>query len=158
MVDGIHSVGAIQVDVRRGKVDFLAAGLYKWMLGPAGVGYFYIREDLIPLISPDRVGWGNTLGFIAESGLFMLETLESQPLPENAERFEYAYLNWEGLHALDAELDYLNRIGMVSIEKRNLELVHMLREGLRQRDFRFYTPENNLAPILSPKYISSENG
>lgn len=88
----------------------------------------------------------------------MLETLESPPLPENAERFEYAYLNWEGLHALDAELDYLNGIGMVSIEKRNLELVHMLREGLRQRDFRFYTPENNLAPILSPKCISSENG
>ncbi len=70
-------------------------------------------------------------------------------LREGARRFEYGTLDFEGIYALDAALDYLNGIGIELIERRNLELIRILRERLREKKVRFFTPENNLAPILT---------
>jgi selenocysteine lyase/cysteine desulfurase len=143
IVDGTQSIGAIRLDIKKEEVDFLSGAPYKWLIGPPGVGFFYIREDLIPLFTPDRLGWASTENFT------LLETMESAPLPEHAKRYEYGTLNFEGIYALDAALDYINGIGIEFIEQHNLELIHLVREGLRKEKFRFYTPENNLAPILT---------
>jgi len=113
---------------------------YKWLLGTLGVGFLYMREDLIPLIEPDRLGALSTS---------LMETLESPPLRTDAGRFEYGTLHFEGLDALGAALDYINKIGIDSIEKRNLALVAILRQRLHEKGAKFFTPENNLAPILT---------
>jgi cysteine desulfurase/selenocysteine lyase len=75
--------------------------------------------------------------------------MESNPLPMNARRYEYGTLSFEGIYALDTALDYINKVGIETIEKRNLKLVTMLREGLRERGVRFFTPEHNPSPILT---------
>jgi len=46
-------------------------------------------------------------------------------------------------------IDYINEIGMEAIERHNLTLVRLLREGLRQRGVKFFTPENKKSPILT---------
>lgn len=143
IVDGTQSIGAIKVDVKKEAVDFFSGAPYKWLIGPPGVGFFYIREDLIPRFNPDRLGWASTENFT------LLETMESPPLPEHARRFEYGTLHFEGIYALDAALDYINRLGIESIERHNLELIHMLRQRLEENKLRFFTPENNPAPILT---------
>jgi len=107
------------------------------------VGFFYIRENLIPRFEPDRIGWSSTNEFKS------LETMESNPLPDHAKRFEYGTLNYEGIYALEAALDYLNQFGIERIEEHNLALVAKLRHGLLQRGVAFYTPEGNRSPILS---------
>lgn len=45
VVDAIQSLGAHPLDVREIKPDFLVASVYKWLLGPYGVGFMYVRED-----------------------------------------------------------------------------------------------------------------
>jgi len=47
VVDAIQSAGAIKVDVKNANVDFLTAGCYKWMLGPTGIGFLYVKKELI---------------------------------------------------------------------------------------------------------------
>ena len=143
VVDSAQGVGGVKINVKDEGVDFLSSIPYKWLGGPNGVGFFYIREDLIPLITPDRLGWDSTKGFKS------LETMESTPLPEHASRFEYGTMNYEGIYGLDAALDYVNRIGIESIEQRNLKLVRMLRERLQKKGVKFYTPENNKSSILT---------
>ena len=143
VVDSAQGVGGVKINVKDEGVDFLSSNPYKWLNGPNGISFFYIREDLIPLITPDRVGWYSTKGFKSR------ETKESKPLPEHASRFEYGTLNYEGIYGIDAAIDYANRIGIESIEQRNLKLVHMLRERLQKKRVKFYTPENNKSQILT---------
>jgi cysteine desulfurase/selenocysteine lyase len=38
VVDAIQGMGALELDVKRFKVDFLSAGAFKWLLGPVGIG------------------------------------------------------------------------------------------------------------------------
>jgi cysteine desulfurase/selenocysteine lyase len=142
-VDASQSVGSVKVNVAEEQVDFLSGIPYKWLAGPNGVGFLYVRETLIPRIVPDRLGWASIDGFKS------LETLESNPLLETARRYEYGTLSFDGIHGLDAALDYVNRIGIENIEQHNLHLVALLRARLRERGFRFLTPPDNRSSILS---------
>lgn len=143
IVDSAQSIGGIKVDVKDENVDFMSGIPYKWMISSNGLGFLYVREALIPSITPDRLGWASTNDFAS------LETMESNPLPETARRFEYGTLSFESVYGLEASLDYINRIGMDVIEQRNLKLVHMLRERLQSHKVTFFTPEENRSPILT---------
>ncbi|MHA1941473.1 MAG: aminotransferase class V-fold PLP-dependent enzyme [Candidatus Hodarchaeales archaeon] len=56
IVDGIQSLGAIPLDVQKTNIDYLAAGGYKWLLGPLGTGFLYVREDLTDELNPSFIG------------------------------------------------------------------------------------------------------
>ena len=55
-VDAIQSAGALRLDLSRLPVDYLAAGSYKWLLGPQGIGFAWCHPDLLPQITPALVG------------------------------------------------------------------------------------------------------
>jgi len=59
IVDAIQSAGAIQINVKRDDVDFLASACYKWLLSPPGAGYLYVKDDLIEDFEPPFVGWAS---------------------------------------------------------------------------------------------------
>ena len=51
-VDGSQSLGALPFDVRRIDPDFVAAGTYKWLLGPYSTGFLYVAprwQDARPI-------------------------------------------------------------------------------------------------------------
>ena len=52
LVDGAQSVGNIPVDVPATGADMYAFTGHKWMLGPEGMGAFYVRPGL-PVFSPN---------------------------------------------------------------------------------------------------------
>jgi selenocysteine lyase/cysteine desulfurase len=52
LVDGAQSVGNIPVDVPATGADMYAFTGHKWMLGPEGIGAFYVRPGL-PVYSPN---------------------------------------------------------------------------------------------------------
>jgi len=149
IVDSAQAIGGLKVDVKKENVDFMSGIPYKWLNGPNGVGFLYVKKEIIPLFSPDRLGWASTNDFVS------LETMESNPLPKTARRFEYGTLSFEGIYALDSVLDYINKIGIENIENRNLHLIKILRENLKNLNVNFFTPENNYAPILT-FYIDNE--
>jgi len=143
IVDSAQAIGGIKVDVKDEDVDFMSGIPYKWLNGPNGLGFLYVRENLIPAFAPDRLGWSSTADFKS------LETMESSPLPETARRYEYGTLGFESVYGLDASLDYVNKIGIDSIEKHNLKLIRMLRQHLQKKNVRFFTPEGNESSILT---------
>ncbi|MHA2172036.1 MAG: aminotransferase class V-fold PLP-dependent enzyme [Candidatus Kariarchaeaceae archaeon] len=57
VVDAIQSLGVIPFDVRRNEVDFVAAGGFKWLLGPFNIGLFYCKPELVEELSSILVGW-----------------------------------------------------------------------------------------------------
>ena len=45
VIDGSQSVGAMPMDVRELRPDFVISVGYKWLLGPFGCGYLYVAEE-----------------------------------------------------------------------------------------------------------------
>ncbi len=118
-VDAIQGLGALPLDVQRCPVDFLAADSHKWLLGPEGIGIFWIRSDLIDLLHPISIGWNS----VVEPYEF---TRIDFCLKPTADRWEGGAANVAGIHALGTSLDLLLRFGIASIERRILELTDEL--------------------------------
>jgi selenocysteine lyase/cysteine desulfurase len=56
IVDGIQSLGAVPLDVQETDIDYLAAGGYKWLLGPLGTGFLYVKKELTESLNPSFIG------------------------------------------------------------------------------------------------------
>ena len=59
LLDGAQGLGAIAVDVGALGCDFYAASGQKWLCGPIGSGYLYVRSDRIEELSPISPGYGS---------------------------------------------------------------------------------------------------
>src|SRR5207302_1924269 len=56
-VDAIQSVGALPLDLSKIPIDFIACGGHKWLLGPQGTGFLYVRRDWFERLRMAMVGW-----------------------------------------------------------------------------------------------------
>jgi len=57
LLDGAQGLGAIPVDVRDLGCDFYAASGQKWLCGPIGSGYLYVRGERIEGLAPAAPGY-----------------------------------------------------------------------------------------------------
>ncbi len=112
-VDAIQSVGALQMDVQAIHADFAVADGHKWMLGPEGVGFLYLREEHIDQLILRQFGWH----MVRHRGDYTQQTWEPAG---NATRFECGSPNMMGIHALEASLSLIEEVGMAEVERRVL--------------------------------------
>jgi selenocysteine lyase/cysteine desulfurase len=104
-LDAIQGLGVFPLDVRRTRVDFLAADGHKWMLGPEGAGVFYVRREHLDLLRPLNVGW-NSVVHARDYGRIELN------VRREASRYEGGSQNMVGMAALGASLELLVRFGL----------------------------------------------
>jgi L-cysteine/cystine lyase len=57
LLDGAQGLGAIPVDVRGLGCDYYAASGQKWLCGPIGSGYLYVRGERIDGLAPAAPGY-----------------------------------------------------------------------------------------------------
>jgi len=145
VVDAIQSLGALSVDVKRSAVDFLTAACYKWMLGPPGVGFLYVRKELIQKFEPPIIGWASVKPEVFKTLDFW--EIRDLKLSETASRFEVGTPSSVSIAGAVAALNLLLDAGLENIEKRIRALTDHLVELLSARGIRFQTP-------LEPEYRS----
>ena len=46
--DVVQAVGCMPLNVRESNIDFVASASYKWLMGDFGLGFVYVRKDLLP--------------------------------------------------------------------------------------------------------------
>ena len=132
-VDGIQGVGALPLDVGQVPLDFLAVGGPKWLMGPIGTGFLFIRRQHLHTLDLAMAGWMGTTD-IHQHFRYDL------PWRDDARRFEEGSLNVVGAAGLDAAIKLLLSVGLETIEERILTLTDHLIEGLRQRGYRIISP------------------
>jgi len=135
-VDGIQGLGALQFQVDQTPADFVAAHAAKWMLGPIGAAFLYVRQDLLSQLEPVMSGWRSV---VDRDNYFCYDS----PLREGGERFEPGSLNAVGLVGMEAALELLLSIGMAEIEDRILSLTDLLIAGLDARGCIVTSPTAN---------------
>jgi selenocysteine lyase/cysteine desulfurase len=57
LVDAFHALGVMPVDVKSLDVDVLVSGTYKWLMGPHGAAYLYVKPERLDDLEPAIVGW-----------------------------------------------------------------------------------------------------
>jgi cysteine desulfurase / selenocysteine lyase len=123
-VDGIQGLGALQFDVRQIAVDFMATHAAKWLLGPVGAGFCYIRREHLASLEPVMAGWRSV---VDRDNYYCYDS----PLRPSGERFEPGSLNAVGLVGMAAAIDLILSLGVDNIEGRILELTDHLIGGLQ---------------------------
>jgi selenocysteine lyase/cysteine desulfurase len=122
-VDAIQGLGALQLDAHAAGIHFLGAGAHKWLMGPQGVGVFYVRRDVQPLLRPLTANWYS----VVHRDDYLTY---GQPWVDANSRIEGSTHNVSGLVAFDAILGMILDIGPARIEARVLHLTARLMEGL----------------------------
>jgi cysteine desulfurase/selenocysteine lyase len=141
LVDGAQSVPHIPVDVKDLGCDFLAFSGHK-MLGPMGIGVLYGKEKILEEMEP----------FLGGGEMISQVWLERATWNEIPWKFEAGTPNVEGAIGLGSAIDYLKKIGMENIEKRERELTAYAMERLKEIEgIRIYGPKN---PELKSGVIS----
>ncbi|WP_208348857.1 aminotransferase class V-fold PLP-dependent enzyme [Pseudaestuariivita rosea] len=124
LLDACQSVGQIDVDVAQIGCDILSGTGRKFLRGPRGTGFLYVRKGIIDQIDPPFVDlhsavWTQANGFEFATG---------------AKRFE----NWEsyvaGRVGLMEAVRYARNIGLANIEGRVTRLAQDLRDMLSDVD------------------------
>jgi selenocysteine lyase/cysteine desulfurase len=115
LLDGAQGLGAVPVDVKALGCDFYAASGQKWLCGPQGVGYLYVRGELAKELPPPWPGYPT----LDESG---------KPHPD-ARRFDLGLPPTQNTAWALAALDVLERPGIENVYEYAADLA----EGLAER-------------------------
>jgi len=127
VVDAIQSLGQVPMDVRAADVDVLATGGHKWLCGPFGTGFTYVRRELVTQLEPRVVGWTAMAGTLDYSRLVDYR----YDLWETARRFEVATLPFQDIAGMTESLTLLHEVGPQNIRRHVLGLLDPLVEWLR---------------------------
>jgi selenocysteine lyase/cysteine desulfurase len=112
-VDGIQGIGAVTIDVKKCKIDFLSCGTQKWLLGMQGLAFVYIDEELQKKIIPANVGW-----LSVENAWNLLDY--KLDLKTSANVFQGGTLNAFGIYIFNTSLKLFKDFGFRNIESEVL--------------------------------------
>lgn len=119
IVDSAQTAGFLSIDFLALQADAFAFTGHKGLLGPQGIGGFYLSDQLASLVEP-----------LIEGGTGSASDSVFQPsyLPD---RFEAGTLNLPGIYGLNASLKYLIREGIPAIREKELSLVQRFMENVQ---------------------------
>ena len=133
LLDCYQAVGGLTVDVRQLDVDFAVGGMLKYLLGTAGIGFLYVRGQLIPELVPTQTGW------FAQENIAAMDITANRPSP-TARRFEAGTPPVVNCYAADAGLEIILGAGTDAIEARVRELTRRCMRGLAEIGWAAVTP------------------
>jgi cysteine desulfurase / selenocysteine lyase len=122
-VDGAQTAGMFPFNLHELGCDAYATSGHKWMLGPKETGLLYVRKEMLDTIQPKFTGAYSAGEFDLAKG-----TLDFVP---TAQRYEYGTVSIPLRVGLGAAIDFLQKIGMENIWKRDQSLSTRLFKGLK---------------------------
>jgi len=126
VIDGAQAAGQIPVNLHTLGCDFYVASGHKWLLGPKGTGFLYVRNKMLDRWRPSYVGAYSDAGFDLASGRF--ERLRP------AAASEYGTRNTPLVLGLGAALEFLSTMGLDVVTARGASLARRLRGHLEAID------------------------
>ncbi|MGH8194911.1 MAG: aminotransferase class V-fold PLP-dependent enzyme [Woeseiaceae bacterium] len=150
--DIIHAAGCVPVDLHASGVDFAACSSYKWLMGDFGLGFLYVRKDLLPGLRRVRHGYHAV-------SAFQPHVYPSDPPGDTV--VDYAYrddatgLFATGTYAhtcvalLDYSLGYILDLGVETIQAHVRPLTDRLKQELPKLGYSLATPLESRSPMVA---------
>jgi selenocysteine lyase/cysteine desulfurase len=133
LLDAYQSAGSVPLDVKELGVDFLAAGTVKYLLGSAGLAFFYCRRELFERAWPTATGW------FADQDIFAMDIHDYSPAP-TARRFQAGTPPIPSIYAGIAGIELIESIGIEETREHVLDLNAHLVAGIDELGGTVVTP------------------
>ena len=134
LLDAYQTAGSMPLDVKALDVDFLAAGVLKYLLGSAGLAFFYCRRELFERAWPTATGW------FADRDIFEMDVHDYSPSP-TARRFQSGTPPIPAIYAGIAGIELMQEIGIAETREHVLALNEQLIGGVEELGGRVVTPK-----------------
>ena len=139
VVDAIQGLGQCPLDLRRTPVDLLSCGAQKWLLGPWGAGFLYVRADLVGVLEPTFAGW---MAFRGTDDFTRLCDYDAT-FHDDARRFELVTLPFQDVAGMTASLDLLDEVGVTAIAEHLRALRVPLEDAAARGRFTVVSPADD---------------
>ncbi|HUC29321.1 MAG TPA: aminotransferase class V-fold PLP-dependent enzyme [Candidatus Acidoferrum sp.] len=141
MLDDYQDCGTRPVDVKAMDLDFFVTGTLKYLLGPPGLAFMYVRKELISSLAPTVTGWfGQADPFAYDPKLFALSP--------TSRRFESGSPSVPNVYAAVPGFQLLQEIGMENVEGHVKKLAQSLLSCARDLGVRSKTPADSAGPLV----------
>jgi cysteine desulfurase / selenocysteine lyase len=128
VVDAIQSLGHLPMNVAEVYADVLATGGHKWLCGPFGGGFAYVRHEIQERLLPEAIGW------FSMRATRDLESVTSYELGfvYDASRYEVGTQPQQDLLGFAESVNLLLEMDVAAIWSWIDDLLHPLREWLHE--------------------------
>jgi len=141
MLDDYQDCGTRPVDVKAMNLDFYVAGTLKYLLGPPGLAFLYVRKELIPSLAPTVTGW------FGQANPFAYNPQHFELSP-TARRFESGSPSVPNVYGAMPGFEMLEEIGMEKIAAHVEKLTQSLLSRARDLGIVAKTPAGSVGPLV----------
>lgn len=141
MLDDYQDCGTRPVDVEAMNVDFYVTGTLKYLLGPPGVAFLYVRKELIPSLAPSVTGW------FGQANPFAYNPQHFELSP-TARRFESGSPSVPNVYGAVPGFQMLQEIGMEQLASHVEKLAQALINRTRELGILSKTPASSAGPLV----------
>jgi selenocysteine lyase/cysteine desulfurase len=141
MLDDYQDCGTRPVDVKAMDLDFFLTGTLKYLLGPPGLAFMYVRRELIPSLVPTVTGW------FAQANPFAYDP-QTFDLSPTARRFESGSPSVPNVYAAIPGFQLLQEVGMENVAAHIERLAQSLLGCARDLGIRAKTPSDSPGPLV----------
>lgn len=153
-VDGIHQIGATPFDVEKNGVDFVSCASFKWLMADQGVGFLYVRSDVLSRLKRPWYGKRQVRNLVTHvfpgDNITDNDLIYEYDLEESTEGY---FSVWSEarivISQLEKSLEYILNVGVDRIVEYRQPILAHIRNELEKKEFQCLTPEGSITPILS---------
>jgi selenocysteine lyase/cysteine desulfurase len=151
--DLVQAAGSVPIDVAGAGADFCAGGSHKWLMGDMGLGYLYVREDLLDKVIR-RVQFGSRQVTDFENHVFPYDITADGAASwklrrDTAGHFEIGTISQATVAALGYSLPYIQHLGVERIQAHVQSLTSRLHKELPRLGYPSVTPMEAKSAIVS---------
>jgi selenocysteine lyase/cysteine desulfurase len=141
MLDDYQDCGTRPVNVKAMDLDFYLTGTLKYLLGPPGLAFLYVRKEVIPSLAPTVTGW------FAQSNPFAYNPQHFE-LSSTARRFESGTPSVPNAYGAMPGFQLLHNIGVSNIADHIKHLTQQLLRSASEMGVVANTPGNSAGPLV----------
>jgi selenocysteine lyase/cysteine desulfurase len=141
MLDDYQDCGTRTVDVKAMDLDFYLSGTLKYLIGPPGLAFLYVRKELIPALSPSVTGW------FAQANPFAYNP-QLFELSPTARRFESGTPSVPNVYGAAPGFQLLQKIGMDNVAAHIRSLTKELLRSASEMGIVAKTPADSVGPLV----------
>jgi selenocysteine lyase/cysteine desulfurase len=141
MLDDYQDCGTRPVNVKAMDLDFYLSGTLKYLLGPPGLAFLYVRKELISTLAPSVTGW------FAQTNPFTYNPRHFELSP-TARRFESGTPSIPNIYGAVPGFQLLQKIGMDEVARHIRSLTQQLLRSASEIGIVAKTPADSAGPLV----------
>jgi len=151
--DIVQAAGNTPIDVRASGLDFAACSTFKWLMGDFGLGFLYIKEELLDRVLR-QTQYGYYQAAAVQSHFFPGDDTASTPYTwslnnDATGHFEVGTSGSGAQHVLEETLPYIRRMGIEKIQAHRQPFLKKLHEEMPRLGFAPITPPESTSALIS---------